>query len=188
MNIRNKAENRSRNLPWLIVTAIAALCFLGGVTYLGRGVLRSNILPAYASYFHKDELTTVTQAQSSSADVGLQPLDIKFNHMIIDSCTLDIAIKWSTAIYCDAEIDSETLAGNLNSTGASVLQANRAMHRLGWTGGVDSSNFVLLSYDKNIQGFDCTIQVFGAPSSESRLFCTRDYFYFGNPYNDSTSL
>ena len=185
-HLKHKIKNRT--FRRVLIASAIMLLLVSGAAYSTRGILRSNLLPAYALRHHRDQLTETLNSQKNALDTALAPLGITLDHTLGPTCTLDIAIRWSTAVYCDGNIDSRNaLMTGLHADSIQVQQATATMHRLGWYGGVDTSELIVtLSYSKTINGFDCTLQAIDDGFTDSGLNCSQDYFYPNAEMNPNT--
>ncbi len=171
------------------MASIVGLILLSLMFYVGRGVLRSSILPAYASARHKNQLEATLNNELLNVNKSLQPLGLKFVNKGNLGCELDIARKLRTSVFCSGEDDTNReLTSILSGSALSVNQTKQAMTNNGWHGGVDSSESSLwLQYDKSANGFDCTVQIIrdaDQTTLDGRIFCSQTYSYFGDPYDE----
>jgi hypothetical protein len=188
MNVHNH-KRRSIKTYRLIVIILSTVLVLAVLSFLLRGIWRSNILPAYVSSRHKGQLEITLNNEAANVNKSLQSLGIKLDERTTPaSCILDIAREWRTSIYCSDEVDSSPKSFSLFPTGSdiSVQQVEKSMLGYGWRGGLDSSGFELLYYNKDVSGFSCTVQLLNGTSDKTitgRLFCSHTYHYLGDPYS-----
>lgn len=186
-----KLFNQINRSGWLQKTLIIICIFLvlGAIGFLGRGIWRSNILPAYASFRHKNDLEITHNLEVVKVNKALKPLglDVGFKKASA-SCGLDIAISWRTSIYCSTS-DSKGVARIFTKlptvSDTSIKQVKASLESDGWEGGMDVSGGQLLYYGKNSHNFKCTLQLWITGTNQSitpRLYCSQTYTYLGDPY------
>jgi hypothetical protein len=158
--------------------------------FLSRGVWRGNLLPAYASWRHQSQLEATHTAEAMQINEALKPLGLDVgNGKRAATCHLDMAVAWRTSIFCftaDSLGKQKVFATIPEATDNSVKQVQLAMERNGWRGGIEAGGGLLLYYDKSVNGFDCSLQLWTGTVEKSifpRLYCRQSYYYLGNPYS-----
>ncbi|MDB5175607.1 MAG: hypothetical protein JWM81_465 [Candidatus Saccharibacteria bacterium] len=168
---------------------MVGLIFLVGIgVILGRGIWRSNILPAYTDFQHKSDLEATHTAAARTVNEALKPLGLNVgNRKSVATCSLDIANVWRTSIYCssaDSQGVPRTISPLPSATDPLVKQVQASMERDGWQGGWDVPIWQLISFNKSANGFNCVLQLWidTYQTVTPRLFCSQTYHYLGDPY------
>jgi hypothetical protein len=186
MKVFDDVRKLSRLRKLLIVVGLIFLIGIGVI--LGRGIWRSNILPAYAEFQHKSDLEATHTAAARTVNEALKPLGLNVgNRKSVAICSLDIANVWRTSIYCssaDSQGVPHTISPLPSATDPIIEQVQASMERDGWHGGWDVPGWQLIWFDKNDHGFNCTLQLWidSNQSVTPRLFCSQTYHYLGDPY------
>lgn len=187
MRIFNQSHRLGRLQVSIIIACSIALLLVVG--YLGRGVWRSNLLPAYASWRHQSKLEATHATEAIQVNEALKPLGLDVGDgKSAATCHLAIAVAWRTSIAC-ATADSlgaqKAFATIPTSTDNSIKQVQRTMEQNGWHGGMNMAAGQLLYYDKSIDGFECHLELIAAGEEivTPRLFCYQSYYYLGSPYS-----
>jgi len=182
----DKKRRFIRPRTFIFIACIIFLLVVGGL--LGRGVWRSQILPAFASTLHKHQLEAAHKSSATVVNNALKPLGLDVGEDDNAICNLDIAIQWRTSINCstDSYGTSKPLSSMPAETDPSIQQIITTMSKEGWSGGVDKSGMLSLYFHKVVNGFDCNVQLINdvyQNTVKGRLFCSQNYNYLGDPYN-----
>ncbi len=170
-----------------LVIVLAAFFASSLLAYIGRGTIRSDILPMFANTLHAKQLETVLTTAEANGNTAIQPLHIKMDKRNLTECSLDSADKLYTSVGCrnEAFMQAKQVVGKLDSNDQRLQSVVATMKATGWNGGIDNSNsYQVIYFNKTMNDIDCRFQLFVTASTNkvsSRIFCSKTYYYFGNP-------
>ena len=178
-----------KNTSKKVLTILVIVSLLISIGDLSRGMIRTNLLPGYATLQHKKMINEVTDSQLNAINDSLTPIITGFSQVVENGCVLDIAVDISTSIYRVKTFRSipkvVTFKKDNNNTGApsssQVEQSVSKMKLAGWSGGVEKGYPSIINFYKNVKGFECHISIdFSALGND--YSCSKVYYFFGDPY------
>lgn len=174
----------------IVCLVILSLVLLLAASYVGRGLLRSKVLPDYYSFRYRRSLdAALTDAvRSANATVGTGA-QLAFMPAKPSGCMLDYAKGIHTSIWCGGEVDAHKQYGDDPQVVMAAIAANEEqLKKMHWEGGKQNweaapDSPVAYLYAKKYGDIHCAIEIVVTMRHEidGRTFCYKNYTFLGDP-------